>query len=38
MYLLNDAQDPSQWEAALTPTTKVFYTEAISNPLLEVRY
>ena len=31
-----DATRPDQWAAALTPTCKVFYVEALSNPLLEV--
>jgi cystathionine beta-lyase/cystathionine gamma-synthase len=30
------ASDPSTWKAHLRPTTKAFYVEAMSNPLLEV--
>ena len=29
-------QDATQWEAALRPTSRIIYTEAITNPLLEV--
>ena len=28
--------DPTEWEAALTPATRAVYTEAISNPLMRV--
>lgn len=35
-YGFVDGSDPSSWERALRPTTKVFYVEAMSNPLLEV--
>jgi cystathionine beta-lyase/cystathionine gamma-synthase len=28
--------DPASWERALRPTTRAFYVEAMSNPLLEV--
>lgn len=28
--------DPAQWEAAIQPTTKMFYVETPSNPLMEV--
>ena len=28
--------DPAEWEAALTPSTRAVYTEAISNPLMQV--
>jgi cystathionine beta-lyase/cystathionine gamma-synthase len=31
-----DAADPQAWAAALRPTTKAFYVEALTNPLLEV--
>lgn len=31
-----DAQEPDTWEAALTPETKVFLVEGISNPLMRV--
>lgn len=31
-----DLTDPESWPAALTPATKVFYLESISNPLMEV--
>jgi cystathionine beta-lyase/cystathionine gamma-synthase len=31
-----DADDPSSWERALRPTTRGFYVETITNPLLEV--
>jgi len=31
-----DAEDPAAWQAALTPTTRAFYTEAISNPMMQV--
>ncbi|MEZ4316925.1 MAG: aminotransferase class I/II-fold pyridoxal phosphate-dependent enzyme [Myxococcota bacterium] len=31
-----DATDPASWEAALTPTTRAFYVEAVSNPLMDV--
>jgi cystathionine beta-lyase/cystathionine gamma-synthase len=31
-----DASDPSGWAAALRPTTRAVYVEAITNPLLEV--
>ena len=31
-----DAADPRSWAAALRPQTKLFYCEAISNPLIEV--
>ncbi|MCB9692462.1 MAG: aminotransferase class I/II-fold pyridoxal phosphate-dependent enzyme [Alphaproteobacteria bacterium] len=31
-----DGADPSTWDAARRPTTRLFYLESISNPLLEV--
>jgi cystathionine beta-lyase/cystathionine gamma-synthase len=31
-----DADDPSAWKQALRPTTRVFYVETMTNPLLEV--
>lgn len=31
-----DAADPESWGAALRPTTRAFYVEALTNPLLEV--
>jgi cystathionine beta-lyase/cystathionine gamma-synthase len=31
-----DAGDPSGWAAALRPTTRAIYVEALTNPLLEV--
>lgn len=31
-----DAQSPDGWEAALTPETKVFVVESISNPMMRV--
>lgn len=31
-----DAADPSGWEAALRPETKIFYVEGITNPLMQV--
>ena len=31
-----DGEDASAWQAALTPTTRAFYTEAISNPMMQV--
>jgi cystathionine beta-lyase/cystathionine gamma-synthase len=31
-----DADDPSSWSRALRPTTRAFYVETITNPLLEV--
>jgi cystathionine beta-lyase/cystathionine gamma-synthase len=31
-----DTTSPAGWDEALTPQTKVFYVEGISNPLLEV--
>lgn len=31
-----DAGDPDSWAAAVTPDTRVFYLESISNPLVEV--
>jgi cystathionine beta-lyase/cystathionine gamma-synthase len=31
-----DAADPSSWERALTPRSKVFYVEALTNPLVLV--
>ena len=31
-----DAADPTGWEAAITPSTRVFYVESVSNPLLNV--
>ena len=36
-HTLVSAENPAQWAAALRPETKVFYSEAITNPLLEVR-
>jgi cystathionine beta-lyase/cystathionine gamma-synthase len=33
---LVSTEDPSEWERALTPATKVFYVEALSNPLLQI--
>jgi cystathionine beta-lyase/cystathionine gamma-synthase len=35
-YTFVDAQRPDGWAAALTPTTKVFLLETISNPLMRV--
>lgn len=37
-HTLIDAGDPGSWEAALRPSTRVIYVEAISNPLLRVGY
>ncbi|MCX4244310.1 trans-sulfuration enzyme family protein [Paraliomyxa miuraensis] len=31
-----DAAEPEAWEAALRPTTRAIYVEALTNPLLEV--
>ena len=31
-----DAEDPSGWAAAVRPTTRAIYVEALTNPLLEV--
>ena len=31
-----DGNDPSSWEAAVTPSTRAFYVESMTNPLLEV--
>jgi cystathionine beta-lyase/cystathionine gamma-synthase len=31
-----DGDDPQAWAAAVRPTTRVFYVEAMTNPLLEV--
>ena len=31
-----DTQDPRSWQAALRPSTRVIYVEAMTNPLLEV--
>jgi len=31
-----DGDDPSGWEAKLTPRTKLFYLETLSNPLLQM--
>ncbi len=31
-----DADDPSSWASALRPTTRAFYVETLTNPLLEV--
>jgi len=31
-----DADDPSSWPAAVTPATRAFYVETMTNPLLEV--
>lgn len=31
-----DADDPSGWSHALRPTTRAFYVEALTNPLLEI--
>lgn len=31
-----DGGDPGSWERAIRPTTRAFYVEAMSNPLLEV--
>ncbi len=31
-----DMADPSGWEAAVRPSTRLFYVESISNPLMEV--
>jgi cystathionine beta-lyase/cystathionine gamma-synthase len=31
-----DADDPSSWSRALRPTTRAFYVETLTNPLLEV--
>jgi cystathionine gamma-synthase/cystathionine gamma-lyase/cystathionine beta-lyase len=31
-----DAADPAHWEAARTPSTRVFYVESVSNPLMDV--
>jgi len=35
-HTLIDAGDPASWEAALRPSTRVIYVEAISNPLVRV--
>jgi len=35
-HTLVSAQDPAAWAVALRPETRVFYAEAITNPLLEV--
>ena len=35
-HTLVSAQDLSAWAAALRSNTRVFYAEAITNPLLEV--
>jgi len=35
-YSAIDPRQPSEWEAALCPTTRVMLVEAISNPLMEV--
>lgn len=35
-HTLIDADDPSSWSAALRPTTRVLYMEALTNPLLEL--
>ncbi len=31
-----DSRDPASWEAELRPSTKAFYVEALSNPLLQL--
>lgn len=31
-----DARDPASWEAALSPRTRAFYVESLSNPLMAV--
>ncbi len=31
-----DPQDPASWEAALTPATKLFYVETLTNPLVQM--
>jgi cystathionine beta-lyase/cystathionine gamma-synthase len=31
-----DADDPASWQKALRPTTRAFYVETMTNPLLEV--
>jgi cystathionine beta-lyase/cystathionine gamma-synthase len=31
-----DADDPASWAAAVRPTTRAFYVETLTNPLLEV--
>ncbi|WP_394842725.1 aminotransferase class I/II-fold pyridoxal phosphate-dependent enzyme [Pendulispora brunnea] len=31
-----DADDPASWQRALRPTTRIFYIESITNPILEV--
>ena len=31
-----DAGDPSTWKGALTPETKIFYVESITNPITDV--
>ncbi len=31
-----DAEDPSSWAAAVRPTTRAIYVEALTNPLLEL--
>lgn len=31
-----DGNDTASWEAAITPATRAFYVEALTNPLLEV--
>jgi cystathionine beta-lyase/cystathionine gamma-synthase len=35
-YTFVDAQDPSSWPAALTPATRLFLVETITNPLMRV--
>ena len=35
-YDFVDGADPSKWESKLKPTTKAFYLESMSNPLLQV--
>ncbi len=35
-YSSIDMADPSGWEAALRPTTRMIYVEGVSNPLMEV--
>lgn len=35
-HTLVDAGDPASWAAAVTPRTKAFYVEALSNPLLRI--
>jgi cystathionine beta-lyase/cystathionine gamma-synthase len=35
-YTFVDTRDPSSWAAAMTPRTRLFFAESISNPLIRV--